>query len=66
MTKDLGSGGRQSHQVFLANSTHPLLARLSRRIEDVTGLLAHEGATGEESAGDPIKVTLTYLIGYLL
>ncbi|XP_047492616.1 prolyl 4-hydroxylase subunit alpha-3-like [Penaeus chinensis] len=56
MTKDLGSGGRQSHQVFLANSTHPLLTRLSRRIEAVTGLLAYEGANGEDDAGDPIKV----------
>ncbi|XP_063607522.1 prolyl 4-hydroxylase subunit alpha-3-like [Penaeus indicus] len=55
MMKDLGSGGRQSHHIFLANSTHPLITRLTRRIEAVTGLLAHEGANGKEDAGDPLK-----------
>lgn len=56
MTKDPGSGGRQSHQVFLANTSHPSILRLSRRIEAVTGLFAHEEATEKEAAGDPLKV----------
>ncbi|XP_042894413.1 prolyl 4-hydroxylase subunit alpha-2-like [Penaeus japonicus] len=56
MTKDLAGGGRQSHQTFLNNRTHPLFPRLSRRVEAATGLLAHEGLTWEEVAGDPIKV----------
>lgn len=55
MDKSTVSMSRTSHTAWLPNTTHPVLARLALRVQEVAGLFTFEGQP-EHMAGEMLQV----------